>query len=83
MGDLNFNFLLPHFPTMSSFLLKSEEQSQRHIATGRREEKPGAGGVGAGSKAGALAWELGQSALRGACFDRTVVPLVAWVVSKL
>lgn len=82
MGDLNFNFLLPHFPTMNSFLLKSE-QSQRHIAMGRREEKPGTGGVGGGSKAGVLAWELGQSALSGACFDKSVVPLVAWVVSKL
>lgn len=83
MGDLHLNFLLPRFPTKNSFLLKAEEQSQRHIAPGRREEKPGEGGVCAGSEAGALAWELGRSALRGACFDRTVVPLVAWVVSKL
>lgn len=51
----------------------------------KTEEKPGAGKARLGSKAPARAGLAGaeESASHGACFDKSVVPLVAWGFSKL
>lgn len=52
---------------------------------GEEGEKPGAGQAHAGRKAAVRAGLVGAgpSALHGACFDRSVVPPVAWGFSKL
>lgn len=65
MGDLSFNFSASQFPNNEQFpsiIGRTIAEAQPPEGGRGGEGKPGAGGVLAGRKAGALAWELGQSA---------------------